>query len=76
VREFWAYTAARIGIFVVCYAVLVGVLLLVQGSPIPLLWPLVVAAVVSSVLSVVLLGGLRARFRDSVHSRAARMSRH
>jgi hypothetical protein len=75
VKEFWTYTAARIGIFLLCYGLLVGVLLLVGGAPVPLLWPLIVAAVVSSVLSVVLLRGMRDRFNASVQARATRMTR-
>ena len=74
-KEFWAYTAARIGLFLLCYGLLVGILLLVGGTPVPLLWPLLVAAVVSSVLSVVVLRGMRERFNASVQARATRMTR-
>ena len=73
-KEFWTYTAARTGLFLACYGVLIGACLLVGGLPVPLLWPLLVAAVVSSVLSLYLLRGLRARFNASVHARASRMA--
>jgi uncharacterized membrane protein len=75
VKEFWAYTGARIGLFLLCYGVLVGILVLVAGTPVPVLWPLLVAAVVSSVLSVVVLRGMRERFNASVQARATRMTR-
>lgn len=74
-KEFVAYSAARVGLFLVCYGALIGVWLLVSGPPVPLLWPLLAAALVSSVLSVVLLRGMRARFNASVQARAERMSR-
>ncbi|MDX6325132.1 MAG: hypothetical protein QOK15_1486 [Nocardioidaceae bacterium] len=74
-KEFWTYTAARVGLFLACYGVLAGACLVVGGSPVPLLWPLVAAALLSSLLSLVLLRGLRARFNASVHARADRMSR-
>ena len=73
-KEFWTYTAARIGLFLACYGVVVGACLLVGGLPVPLLWPLLVAAVVSSVLSLFLLRGLRTRFNASVQARASRMA--
>jgi hypothetical protein len=75
VKEFWTYTAARVGLFLLCYGVLYGVWVLVAGSPVPLLWPLLAAALVSSALSLVLLRGLRSRFNASVQARAERMSR-
>jgi membrane protein implicated in regulation of membrane protease activity len=75
VKEFWTYTAARVGLFLFCYGAIVGVCVLVAGTPVPLLWPLVAAALISSLLSLVLLSGLRARFNDSVQARAERMSR-
>ena len=73
-KEFWTYTAARLGLFLACYGAVFGVCVLVGGLPVPLLWPLLVAAVASSVLSVFLLRGLRTRFNDSVQARASRMA--
>jgi hypothetical protein len=75
VKEFWAYTGARVGLFLVCYAALAGAGVLIWGTPVPLLWPLVAAALLSSMLSLVLLGGMRTRFNASVQRRAERMSR-
>ena len=54
------YTLARIGLFVASYALIVGVYLLVTGGDkVPLLWPLLLAAIVSSIASVYLLRQLR-----------------
>jgi membrane protein implicated in regulation of membrane protease activity len=75
VKEFWAYTGARVGLFLLCYAVMAGAAALIWGGPVPLLWPLVAAALLSSVLSLVLLGGMRTRFNAAVQQRAERMSR-
>lgn len=70
-REFAIYTAARLGLFVASYALVVGVYLLVSGSTsVPLVWPLVVAAVISAVASYKMLAVPRARFAASVERRA------
>ncbi len=75
-KHFLAYTAARLGLFLVTYGVVVGVyLLLGGGTPLPLIWPLVLAAVVSGVVSAYALRGPRQRFAAVVEQRADRMSR-
>ena len=73
-KLFVAYTAARFGVFVVVYGVIIGIYILVAGTPIPVLWPLLVAAVLSAVVSAYLLSGLRQRFAEQVDQRAGRMS--
>ena len=74
-KEFVVYTLARIGIFVASYAVIAGVYLAVTGGDsIPLLWPLLLAAVVSAVASYYLLRGQRERFAAAVQRRAERAS--
>ncbi|CAA9381411.1 MAG: hypothetical protein AVDCRST_MAG47-2209 [uncultured Nocardioidaceae bacterium] len=73
-KEFIVYTAARFGIFLVAYGVVVGIYVLVAGTPIPVLWPLLVAAVISTVLSIYLLRGMRERFALKLQERADRMS--
>ena len=74
-KEFVVYTLARIGIFVASYAVIAGVYLAVTGGDsIPLLWPLLLAAVVSAVASYYLLRGQRERFAAAVQQRADRAS--
>ncbi len=74
-KEFLVYTAARLLVFLASYALVVGLYLLVdRDGPIPVLWPLVVAAVLSAVVSAYLLRGMRDRFALRVQSRAERMS--
>jgi Protein of unknown function (DUF4229) len=74
VKEFIVYTAARFGLFLVIYGVVLGIYVLVAGTPVPVLWPLVLAAVISAVMSIYLLKGMRERFAAKVQARAARMS--
>lgn len=72
-KEFSVYTLSRIGLFVAAYGIVVGVYLLVSGgASVPLLWPVVVAALVSSVASVTMLRGQRERFAAVVDQRARR----
>lgn len=72
VREFAVYTALRLGLFVVCYAVIGGLYALLFGSRGVVLWPLLLAVVVSSVLSVTLLRRQREAFALRVQQRADR----
>jgi mannitol-specific phosphotransferase system IIBC component len=73
VKEFAVYTLSRIGLFVAAYAIVVGVYLLVTGgTSVPLLWPVIVAALLSSVASVTMLRRQRERFAASVEQRARR----
>jgi len=73
-KEFLVYTAARLALFAATYGIVVGVYVLVAGTPVPVLWPLLLAAVVSGVTSVYLLRGMRERFAAKVQARASRMS--
>jgi membrane protein implicated in regulation of membrane protease activity len=76
-KEFALYTAARLGIFVGCYAVVLGLLTLVAGRDSASgIWPLVVAVLVSAVVSAYALRGLRERFTARVRTRADRMVAH
>jgi hypothetical protein len=74
VKEFIVYTVARFALFLGIYGVIVGVYVAVAGTPIPVLWPLLLAAVLSTVASTYLLRGMRERFAAKVHERASRMS--
>jgi mannitol-specific phosphotransferase system IIBC component len=76
VKEFAVYTAARLGIFLLAYALVIGVYLLVSGEreEIPLIWPFLVAVVISAVASVYLLRAQRERFALAIHERAQRAS--
>lgn len=70
-KEFWVYTASRIGLFVVSYAVIAAVYLLVtDDTQLPLIWPFLLAAIISSIASVYLLRGQRERFAAVVQRRA------
>jgi hypothetical protein len=75
VKEFAIYTAARLGLFAVSYAVVVGIYLLVSDErQIPLFWPFLVAILISAVASAYLLRGQRERFAQVVQRRAERAS--
>lgn len=75
-KEFAVYTLARIGLFVASYAVIAGIYLLVTGGDsLPLLWPLLLAAVVSAVSSYFMLRGQRDRFAAVIQRRADAASR-
>ena len=75
-KEFVIYTVSRLGLFVASYAVVIGIYLLVTGGDsVPLFWPFLLAIVISSVGSVYLLKGQRARFAAGVERRAAAASR-
>ena len=72
-KHFVVYTVLRFGLFLAVAAVLSTVTVLVFG-PSPGVWlaSLVVAAVISSILSLRFLAGPRERFAESVEARAAR----
>jgi hypothetical protein len=74
-KGFLLYTAMRFGVFLATYALVVGVYLLVtDGRSLPILWPLILAAVLSTLVSVYLLRGPRDRLAAGVQARAERMS--
>jgi hypothetical protein len=73
VKEFAIYTAARLGVFLVSYAAVVGVYLVVTGEDrVPLFWPFLLAVVVSAIASMTLLRRQRDAFAMSVQRRAER----
>ena len=70
-KDFWIYTGLRLGLFVACYAVFVGVSMLISGpDDANFLWPFVAAVLVSAVLSYKLLQTPRNRFARRVQDRA------
>jgi hypothetical protein len=76
VKEFAVYTVARIGLFVASYAIIAAVYMLATGrDSVPLIWPLLLAAVVSAVASYYLLQGPRNRFAARVEQRASNIAR-
>ena len=72
-KEFALYTAARIGLFLLTYAVVLGVVWLIPGTMHPV-WPLLIAAAVSTVASAFVLRDLRERFTLQVQQRGERIS--
>jgi hypothetical protein len=76
VKEFVVYTLARVGLFIASYLVIAGVWMLVAGTHhVPILWPFLIAAVVSAAASYYLLRGPRQRFAERVDARATAASR-
>lgn len=75
-KEFAVYTLSRLGLFVASYALVVGIYLLVSGgNTVPLIWPFLVAVVLSSVGSLYFLKGQRNRFAAVVERRASAATR-
>jgi uncharacterized membrane protein YccC len=75
VKEFAIYTAARLGLFLVSYGVVVGIYMLVSGDHhLPLFWPFLLAIVISAIASAYLLRGQREKFASVVQRRAERAS--
>ena len=75
VKHFLVYTGLRIGLFLVCWAVLVGIGSLAFGGGTKVgIWTFVLAAVLSSLLSLRFLAAPRERFAQSVQARAERAS--
>jgi hypothetical protein len=73
VKEFLVYTAARFAVFAVCVIVAFGLFwLLSGGEDVPVLWPLLLGAVASVMVSAWLLRDLRDRFAATVQARAER----
>jgi uncharacterized protein DUF4229 len=74
VKEFLVYTGLRLGLFVSTFVVLAGVWALVSDEDVPLIWPLVLAMVVSGVVSAYFLKGPRERFAARIDQGAQRAS--
>lgn len=75
-KPFLAYTAARLGLFVVAYGVvwLIASIWL-EFSTLTNLWVVIIALALSSVVSIFALGRLRGELAANVHQRASRMSK-
>lgn len=74
VKHFLVYTALRIAIFVVVYAVLLGIAASLGAGRDSYIWLLVGAAVISAALSMKLLAKQREQLALSVQQRAERAS--
>lgn len=73
-KEFAVYTGLRLGLFVSTFVVVAGIWGLASDSDVELIWPLLIAMVVSAVASAYLLKGPRERLAAKVEARAARAS--
>ncbi|GAA3535373.1 hypothetical protein AFL01nite_07600 [Aeromicrobium flavum] len=70
-KAFWTYTLARLGVFLVTWAVLWGISRLVfEDSTVLDLWVLLVALIVSSIISILTLRTLRDRVAVKLQERA------
>ena len=74
-KDFWTYTLLRFGLFVVTYAVLAGLWVLVFGrTNEAYIWPFVAAALISSFISLKYLQPQRERLAARVQARADKVS--
>lgn len=71
-KEFLVYTAARFAVFGVCVLLAFGLFWVIGGEDVPVLWPLVLGAILSVLVSAWLLRDLRDRFAATVQARADR----
>lgn len=67
-KEFWIYTAMRLGLFLGAFAIVFAIWS-VLDSTVELLWVMVIAFVISGVLSFVMLDRQRAAFAVKVEKR-------
>lgn len=72
-KEFWIYTALRVGLFVGAFCIVFGVWFLVADS-VNVLFVVVIAFLVSGVASYVLLERQRSAFAARVERRAGRIT--
>lgn len=74
-KAFWTYTLARLAILLVCLAVVWGVgQLFFERGDVFNVFVLLVALVISSIISIFALSGLRNNLAQNVQQRAERMS--
>ncbi|MEJ7634593.1 DUF4229 domain-containing protein [Aeromicrobium sp.] len=74
-KAFWTYTLARFAVFGVSFGVvwLISSIWL-ETTRVTTLWVLLISLVVSSVISIFVLAGLRDQLAQSVQERATRMT--
>ena len=71
VKEFVVYTGLRVFLFIGSLAIVSGIWMLLSDS-VSLVWPVVIAFIVSGIASYFLLNRQRAAFAKRVEERAAR----
>ncbi len=74
-KAFWTYTLARLGVFAVCFVIVWSISQIwLESTTVANIWVLLISLVLSSVISVFLLAGLRDKLAQNVHERATRMT--
>ena len=74
-KDFALYTLARFGIFIGMFVVVAAIFWLANGREgVWVVWPLVVSAIGSTIVSTYVLRGLRDKVAAGVQARAERMS--
>lgn len=74
-KAFWTYTLARLAVFAVCLVIVWFALpIWFERTEVVNIFALLIAMVISSVISVFLLSGLRDKLAMNVHDRATRMT--
>ncbi|KQX74682.1 DUF4229 domain-containing protein [Aeromicrobium sp. Root472D3] len=74
-KAFWTYTLARFAVFAACFVIIwLLAQIWLESTAVTNIWVLLISLVVSSVISVFLLAGLRDKLALNVHERATRMT--
>ena len=73
-KAFWTYTLARIVVFVAVYAAVWGLARVWYDISVLNLAVLLIAAILSSVISIVALSGLRDQLAQNIEQRASRIA--
>jgi hypothetical protein len=74
-KAFWTYTLARLAVFGVCFAIVWGLSSIwLEQTTIATIWVLLISLVLSSIISIFALAGLRDKLAQNVHDRASRMT--
>lgn len=74
-KAFWTYTLARFAIFAVCFGLVGGIAsAVVDWGSLTTLVVLFIALVLSSIVSIFALAGLRDKLAHNVQERATRMT--
>ena len=74
-KAFWIYTLARFAVFGVSFGAVWAISSIwLEQNNVTMIWVLLISLVVSSVISVFALGGLRDKLAQNVQDRAARMT--
>ncbi|TIC89263.1 DUF4229 domain-containing protein [Nocardioides sp. GY 10113] len=72
-KEFWIYTALRLGLFLGAFAIVFGIWFVAADS-VPVIWVIVVAFLLSGVASFLLLNDQRNAFAKKVEARAGKVN--